>query len=611
MLLTTAPAFALQSRHDKQRIGKDQYCKFLKARKQEYLAQKKQSGCPEAVRFICQKKIGTNGLVITKPGEYRLIEDICFAPTEAGAKAITIAAPNVTLDLNGRQIVQINDTQNTIGIFTEPQINFLQVSNGAIIGFSALGIWVSQGAGDVLLRNLSFTGVGSTGHAPYATQDPLQNNSLGFFAGGIGLGGVGSIDNPATRISQVGIFDCTFVNIHNNSGPVLDPVSGKEVDVITVAIGGTSISKLNLENNFACSISSEKSTARGFSFSDVGSAFLLDNEAAKITHFKGGTGLFLSNATGIASSIVVEEVGDTGGIDLAQRGSIGIAALSCKELIIEDSFVTQITNSSSTGVAHGIDIRQSTNSLVTGSKVSDCSALNTGVSVGGMVYTHAETPDQGATFVECESLGNVNESGTAYGFLVGPLHIQTVPGGPILQEGTPQDVLIKDCIATKNTTAGILLKDASNCSVVNCAIRSNGHFGIALAETSGTLHEACSIENNTIEFNGTGLFDAGIQDTYTIDNMYINNTAFNNKVDNYSGIPTFTPLIKWLIPTGKPTGDLNQKYANLDSRSPQLLKKPVQKSSSDTTQPEKQKKRIPFIKVSSSKPSSSKPSSKS
>ena len=47
--------------------------------------------------------------------------------------------------------------------------------------------------------------------------------------------------------------------------------------------------------------------------------------------------------------------------------------------------------------------------------------------------------------------------------------------------------------------------------------------------------------------------------------MYINNEALNNNVANYTGIPASTPMVTWDINSGLPTGDLSQKFANLDA----------------------------------------------
>ncbi len=44
----------------------------------------------------------SEGLVITRPGAYRLSESVEWTTHDPNARAITIACDNVTLDLGGR-----------------------------------------------------------------------------------------------------------------------------------------------------------------------------------------------------------------------------------------------------------------------------------------------------------------------------------------------------------------------------------------------------------------------------------------------------------------------------------------------------------------------------
>ncbi|MBA3752035.1 right-handed parallel beta-helix repeat-containing protein [Candidatus Dependentiae bacterium] len=531
--------------------------------------------CEKGTRFICQNNVGVNGIVITQPGEYCLTEDILFSPINSTTSAITIATSNVTINLNGRRIIQTNAGASNIGISIQPDQNLIEITNGTIENFGALGIWVSSGAQGIRILSVNVFGCGNRGHAPYATPDNFQPNMLNFMAGGIGIGGLPTGENT---VDQIEIANCRAIATQNSEDTAFDPVSGQNVAVVAVGIGATAVTGLLMSDNVTGSILSTKSTARGLSICQGTAVNVQGHQSSSIIHFKGGTGILFDTITsGLLNNAYVDNVRDLGGVDLIQRGSIGIGAVFTSDIDIQNSTVTGVRNiASTTGVAHGVDIRASINVAVTNVKTFDTAGAAALVHVAGISYAPTSVApfnnEKIAYISKCSTVGSTSDNGNAYGISIEPLQAQDSPVAPIVDQGVPQGVIVEEIISSSNTTAGIVLRDASRCQILRSIITENTHFGIILERSSGIVPSPCHISDNVIDSNGIDATDAGIRDNYTtilpvVNNMFVNNEALNNNTVNYAGTPLFTPRITWDINTGLPTGDLNQKFANLDARS--------------------------------------------
>ncbi|MBA3751300.1 right-handed parallel beta-helix repeat-containing protein [Candidatus Dependentiae bacterium] len=523
-----------------------------------------QSPTLKGIHYIYKKDIGVKGFVIDKPGVYRLAEDINFAPASDKNHAISIRASNVILDLNSKRLKQSNDKKNNIGIMVCQAQRAVVIRNGFIEGFGALGMWVSKASREISFDSIDVLSCGSRGHAPYSSQDGLQSSSRGFFAGGLGLGG---LEDPSERLSSIEIRNCRFLDVVSTQEAAFDPMTGENSGIIAVGIGGAAVDGLVVENCTCDTISSSKSTARGLTITDGGTVEIAGHRSSSIAHNQGGSGILLYGInSGFVVNSYVDRVRDTGGVVFIQRGSIGLGVVSSSDIAIQSCFVTQVNNMSDIGIAHGIEVRSSTNVSVLESQVFDCGAEALAVSVAGISYSASVDTGTAISIIRCISNGNSSIFGNAYGFNVEPFQLQYDLNGPIIDNGIPQGVVLDGCTAESNSTAGFRFRNASSSSILNSITKNNVHFGILLEATGTAQFKACSIENNVIETNGTGGFDAGVQDYYPIQNMYIGNKAFNNLV-NYAGIPSSSPLVTWVIPTQKPLGDITQKFANLDAQS--------------------------------------------
>jgi len=87
------------------------------------------------------------GLVITEPGHYRLTESVAWTTDDPNARAITIASDNVTLDLGGHTLRQIDPPRPVIDNRTERACKGHVVSgNVAIWAVGRTGVTIRNGS---------------------------------------------------------------------------------------------------------------------------------------------------------------------------------------------------------------------------------------------------------------------------------------------------------------------------------------------------------------------------------------------------------------------------------------------------------------------------------
>lgn len=510
--------------------------------------------CAFGTRIICQSMVTPAGLVISEPGEYCLAEDILFAPAANGSSAITIAASNVTLNLNTRRLIQSNTgTSSNIGVSVAAGTTATIIKNGTIENFGAFGIWANSGAAGILVEEINALSCGGNGHAPYATPDCLQLDQISFMAGGIGFGGLSN-----APILEFKVIDSIALNTTNPAEMDLG------IPIQVVGIGATEFVGAVLENNITGGLFAPAGATRGL-FLNAGSTISVENHhSSNLFHFRGGTGVVICAVTSATlTNIYTDNIQDLGGIDLPQRGSVGILIGNSTDVTLEKAEITRTNNTNSlTGVAHGVDVRNSVNTTL--KQVTSVNANGApGIKVAGIAL---ESVSGATKVINCISNGNNGISAIdGDGLVVEPL-LSSTGGSPVLE--TPSsDVVVENSNFENNSRAGVRLLQANNTTVQNSVMVANKHFGILVDSDDEVKPSA--IEDNTINGNGTDDGDAGIKDNTSVigvHNMYINNKAFNNLVKNYDILPAGTPVVSWIVGAALPFGDLNQKFANLDAK---------------------------------------------
>ncbi len=113
---------------------------------------KRKCGDCGCARPITARDIRRGGFTITRPGTYRLEENVEFFPSGSAA-AIVIDSDNVVLDLCNHVIALGNELSDVSGIVINGNNNVV-VENGSITDFTKYGIRVNSGASFLTLRNL-------------------------------------------------------------------------------------------------------------------------------------------------------------------------------------------------------------------------------------------------------------------------------------------------------------------------------------------------------------------------------------------------------------------------------------------------------------------------
>jgi hypothetical protein len=167
--------------------------------------------------------IPPQGIIISSSGSYSFTRDIIWEGTACAA--ITIAASDVTLNLNGKSLVlKKEDTQKTIGVQIKPSYNKITVKNGIISGPNYYGV---SAAG---VTDLNITAISVKSMESYDV-DTKDFTPCGFFIeGSNNLNLTKCITDGAnvTTASYAGIqivnskngsiSDCAVSNILNNDG---------------------------------------------------------------------------------------------------------------------------------------------------------------------------------------------------------------------------------------------------------------------------------------------------------------------------------------------------------------------------------------------------------
>lgn len=107
------------------------------------------------------KKDGVNGIIINKPGCYRLGGNIKFRPTARATTAITIAASGVIFDFGKYSIKQCNDMCDIYGIAITRCVSRVKITGeqgiSKITNFTAAGVRVLGNTEHITIENIIVT----------------------------------------------------------------------------------------------------------------------------------------------------------------------------------------------------------------------------------------------------------------------------------------------------------------------------------------------------------------------------------------------------------------------------------------------------------------------
>lgn len=152
-------------------------------------------------------------VVLDKPGQYCLRADIDFEPLVSATPAIQILANDVTLDLGGHTLRQINTTADAVGVRLGNVAGTLvykniTVKNGSIVTFIGMGVGAFN---SVVASSSAFQDLHFSDLEIYE----CGTNTTPFFGVGLNLDSNGSanLDDPVVPVAYKNV---TIENVHAN-----------------------------------------------------------------------------------------------------------------------------------------------------------------------------------------------------------------------------------------------------------------------------------------------------------------------------------------------------------------------------------------------------------
>ncbi len=313
---------------------------------------------------------GDGMYTIDLPGYYFLATDLLPTPANDGAACIKIAASNVTLDLNGKTIMQANgNDKNMVGIHISPNQSGVDIKNGSISDIIGTGILIDEGCTSVNLHILTIINCSKIGILAYKARN-IELNELRVKKcsdsadGGPGVVGI-KIQESSNIIAQ---------HVKSNS----------HYSKTNAAIG------FLLAHSANCTITDcdalNNSGAQSF-------GFYVDQQTSSCQFFR-------CNASGNLSN------------SYANGPACGFYFTDTDYHQINDS--QSLANSAAKGNAYGFYIKNSR-----GSVIKDCSARGTKAEgTSGDAYGFYFESSASTKVNNCTSFSQVATSGNAYGYSV-------------------------------------------------------------------------------------------------------------------------------------------------------------------------------------------------
>lgn len=437
---------------------------------------------------IQSSNVGTTGFMITAPGRYALVENITYT-SSTGSPAITIAASNVYLDLNGFTISASGGMTSSALIATSGAQSNLYIGNGTLEDATNRGILIGNGCSEVVvdrMQVLSPAGrgisiLGASGGSEVMNVLVRDSN----FSGSTVSHGM-----FLQEVHSAHIIDCVSyqnnvvagsngMTLNNCTNIIIDGCSLTDNDFNGIAINGCS----NIEvSNCYCADQS-----RGVRISSAGTILKGENIAIESCDFFNHT-----------------------------SDAIDVIATS-SHILIRD---VQIAGASS-GFQAG---------LVSGMSIENTSINNTTGGTGAVIF--AASSDQ----IWLKNVSVQESAGT--GFLFNSECNQLAIIDCIAQSCAaqgfffidPNTVTVEGCIAQNNTSHGFVFQNNVNVStagivVQNCVATNNGGIGFWLGDSrslQGVLVQGCVASQN-----GSHGFGCVMEDSELISNRSINNIGNN------------------------------------------------------------------------------------
>ncbi|WP_437727755.1 right-handed parallel beta-helix repeat-containing protein [Sorangium sp. So ce861] len=516
--------------------------------------------------------------VITAPGHYALVEDVDWVAADENARAITIASDDVTLDLCGRTLRQIDPpaparapdpsarpcrgevVSGNVGVYAEGRRR-LVIKNGGVLGIQGVGI-VARACCQVDLIGLSVTRCGGDG---------VIDTTFLCRNGGIFVMGAQDAEGNIAFASDIRMLDC----VCSENASRLDFV----VTLGALLLFCDDVEVKRCVFNRTANTSAEPS---GVQFNVVGADFVIcrnvlveDCEAHDNTSAGEPAGFF---AWGENYKFLRCRANRNFTLTGNRACGFNISTTSNLEMVDceADGNYNANPGASADAVRDFSALGFRIGRAVFRASIEGCRALgNHSVGANAPAAGFALHATGQVVLRRCVAIGNRNASGTAENDGLAAGFIASSPladaaGGLVGGEGNA----FVDCIADGNTVhraplfvqppappvdagpsrgdprkgAGFLLDRQKDARIVGCEAANNDGKGIWLRGCARAL-----VEGNTL--SGNTLYGIQNEDPAGL-NAFVGNRAHLNGSrhrHNYVGLPSGTPIRKWTL--GAPPAD--------------------------------------------------------
>lgn len=455
----------------------------------------KASSCVPAPAPNDISSIPCTGIIITTPGNYRLLNNIIYSPSCGCTNpAIEIAADNVTLDFGGATLSQVDKSVlEIVGVKVDQGLNNIAIINGTITSFSKIGILAGDptstpGPTTTNLRVANINALGN-GTQAVAYSWPCELGGLIVTSGqGISIESCNLNQNFLNGIGASGIVNMTIRNCH------CDDTTWGNAQFFTVP----PVAGVNFAQAFGFSLfnfePSKNITVVNSTFDNT--FFLAGGGAIVTDDFGGGPtqNLTIDSSTLNGTTVLIA---DPEVINAIPSGPPGIAAfLHADTAVIShcEFLGTNVTVSIPfTAGLLGTTLETGGVELVGSNfSVSNCSAGNSsftntsGVPLQVYNLNYRIFLNEGS-FKKCKSFGSTNVDSSV------PQSLLVISGYDVVASG---NIFFEDCVSLGNTQA------AQSPNIPGAQFSSVSGFTGHVYSFGSTVFKRCISSGNTDTFNG-------------------------------------------------------------------------------------------------------------
>jgi hypothetical protein len=488
---------------------------------------------------IYHKMVNHGGYSIVEEGYYQLMDDIIYCPRSTNP-SISILESNVTLDLNGFTLRQINkNVQGVVGIFVKPGVSNIIIKNGNLLDFSLAGIVLGNMSGDEspTIKNVELKDINVSNNG---LPDPRYVILSPMGEGGLVMSNVENLIIEGSNFNGNVLFGAVgsgIVNlyVHNSH---FDNTTNGNYQYPPVSRGETPDPNLNYSVARAFQLFPFQTIAdiviKNSSFNNTKAGLNCNGVVISIPPFQTTANVTLDSITVFNSELLLNDQPTADGAysEYIEASNIGILIQLGNGITLNNCQVSNSTTNFaipvgiSNGGIGGISLGGCKNATVKDCIVENCTLTVGGSLDGGSAIIYAFPLEHGISnvnFINCSTndLKIINDTGEAMSQRIisfynypgtGPFYFKdcrafsnniedsNTDGAMKLCQGwalnVDHDILLEDCVSSFHTMTGQSTTDfGSYYSMVS-------GFAVSYYDTGSIIFRRCVASNNTDQFDG-------------------------------------------------------------------------------------------------------------